>query len=151
MGKFLHDSRIYYNPIEFAMAHIGRTWKIPILISLRKGSIRYGDLKKTIPHISDKMLYTQLRELEDKNMIKRQVAETLDAALKKLDNETLLDISEALIISVDLANILDDFPREEECKIRLSQVELQEEEKEQLAKNHGVKRWIIAEQYTTKK
>lgn len=71
MKEFLHDNRIYYNPIEFAMAHIGGTWKIPILISLRDGAIRYGDLKKTIPHISDKMLYTQLRELEDKNMIIR--------------------------------------------------------------------------------
>jgi len=72
MKEFLYDNRIYYSPIEFAMAHIGGTWKIPILIRLRNGSVRYGDLKKAIPHISDKMLYTQLRELEDKNMITRK-------------------------------------------------------------------------------
>jgi|SRR5690554_1544181 len=71
MKEFLHDSRIYYTPIEFAMAHIGGTWKIPILVSLRDGALRYGDLKNAIPHISDKMLYTQLRELEDKNMVIR--------------------------------------------------------------------------------
>ncbi len=71
MKEFLYDNRIYYNPIEFAMAHIGGTWKIPILIGLRDGALRYGDLKNAIPHISDKMLYTQLRELEDKNMIIR--------------------------------------------------------------------------------
>ncbi|WP_394801485.1 winged helix-turn-helix transcriptional regulator [Belliella filtrata] len=58
MKEFLHNNRIYYNPIEFAMAHIGGTWKIPILLCLRNGSVRYGDLKKAIPHISDKMLYT---------------------------------------------------------------------------------------------
>lgn len=71
MKEFLYDNRIYYNPIEFAMAHIGGTWKIPILLCLRNGSVRYGDLKKSIAHISDKMLITQLRELEDKNMLTR--------------------------------------------------------------------------------
>lgn len=71
MKEFIHDNRVYYNPIEFAMAHIGGTWKIPILVSLRNGALRYGDLKNAIRHISDKMLYTQLRELEDKDMIIR--------------------------------------------------------------------------------
>ncbi|WP_026473071.1 winged helix-turn-helix transcriptional regulator [Alkaliflexus imshenetskii] len=72
MKEFLYDNRIYYNPIEFTMAHIGGTWKIPILLCLRNGSVRYGDLKKAIPHISDKMLFTQLRELEDKGMLTKQ-------------------------------------------------------------------------------
>lgn len=31
MNEFIYDNRLYYNPIEFAMAHIGGTWKIPIL------------------------------------------------------------------------------------------------------------------------
>lgn len=73
MKEFLYNNRIYYNPIEFAMAHIGGTWKIPILLCLRNGSVRYGDLKKSIPHISHKMLFTQLRELEDKGMLTKQV------------------------------------------------------------------------------
>ncbi|MDD3771802.1 MAG: helix-turn-helix domain-containing protein [Weeksellaceae bacterium] len=72
MKEFLYDNRIYYNSIEFAMAHIGGTWKIPILLCLRNGSVRYGDLKKAIPHISDKMLFSNLRELENKNMLTRQ-------------------------------------------------------------------------------
>jgi len=72
MKEFLYDNRIYYNSIEFAMAHIGGTLKIPILLCLRNGSVRYGDLKKAIPHISDKMLFSNLRELENKNMLTRQ-------------------------------------------------------------------------------
>lgn len=72
MKDFLHQSRIYYSPIEFALAHIGGTWKMPILLSLREGPVRYGDLKKAIAHISDKMLITQLRELEEKGMITRK-------------------------------------------------------------------------------
>lgn len=72
MKEFLHQNRLYYNPVEFAMAHIGGTWKMPILLSLREGPVRYGDLKKEISHISDKMLITQLRELEEKGMVVRK-------------------------------------------------------------------------------
>lgn len=72
MKEFLYNNRRYYNPIEFAMTHIGGTWKIPILLSLRNGPVRYRDLKTSIPNISDKMLITQLRELEDKKMLTRR-------------------------------------------------------------------------------
>ncbi|MGY0038046.1 winged helix-turn-helix transcriptional regulator [Pedobacter sp. NJ-S-72] len=71
MEDFLYNNRIYYSPIEFAIAHIGGTWKMPILLSLRNGPLRYGDLKESISHISDKMLITQLRELEQKDLIIR--------------------------------------------------------------------------------
>ena len=71
MKEFVHNHRIYYNAAEFTMAHLGGVWKIPILLSLRKGAVRYGDLKKSIARISDKMLITQLRELENKKMVTR--------------------------------------------------------------------------------
>jgi DNA-binding HxlR family transcriptional regulator len=71
MQDFMHDSRVYYSNIEFAMSFIGGTWKIPVLLSLSDGPLRYGDLKKAIPHVTDKMLNTQLRELEKKKMLTR--------------------------------------------------------------------------------
>jgi DNA-binding HxlR family transcriptional regulator len=73
MENFIYDKRIYYHPIEFAIFHIGGTWKIPILLALRNGPQRYGELKTAISHITDKMLVTQLRELEKKKMIYRSV------------------------------------------------------------------------------
>jgi DNA-binding HxlR family transcriptional regulator len=71
MESFIYNHRVYYNPIEFAFTYIGGTWKMPILICLRESSKRYGELKDSIPHISHKMLYTQLRELESMNVIIR--------------------------------------------------------------------------------
>jgi DNA-binding HxlR family transcriptional regulator len=73
MENFIYDKRIYYHPVEFALFHIGGTWKMPILLALRNGPQRYGELKTTISHITDKMLVTQLRELEKKKMIYRSV------------------------------------------------------------------------------
>lgn len=73
MQDFIHDKKLYYSPVEFAISHIGGTWKIPILLSLKHGPVRYGDLKNLIPHITDKMLHSQLRALESKQMVSRKV------------------------------------------------------------------------------
>lgn len=73
MQDFIHDQRVYYSPVEFAMAYIGGTWKIPVILALAQGPLRYGDLKNAIPHITDKMLNTQLRDLEKKGMVNRTI------------------------------------------------------------------------------
>ena len=55
------------------MDRIGGTWKMPILWRLKDKVMRYSELKRDIPHITDKMLTTQLRELEDEGFIHREV------------------------------------------------------------------------------
>ena len=73
MPDFIYKGKVYYNPVEFAMDRIGGAWKMPILWRLRERVFRYGELRKDIPHISDKMLTTQLRELEADGFIHRKV------------------------------------------------------------------------------
>jgi DNA-binding HxlR family transcriptional regulator len=73
MADFTYQGRVYYSPIELTMAFIGGTWKMPILLALRKGPVRYTTLRLTIPHITDKMLYSQLRDLEKKGMLTRRM------------------------------------------------------------------------------
>ncbi len=73
MPEFLFNNKLYYNPVEFAMDRIGGTWKMPILWRLKDRVMRYGELKKDIPHITHKMLTTQLRELEAEGFIERKV------------------------------------------------------------------------------
>jgi len=55
------------------MDRIGGTWKMPILWRLKERIFRFGELKKDIPHISDKMLTSQLRQLESEGFINRKV------------------------------------------------------------------------------
>ena len=73
MPEFLFKNKLYYNPVEFAMDRIGGTWKMPILWRLKDHVMRYGELKKDIPHITHKMLTSQLRDLEEEGFIHRQV------------------------------------------------------------------------------
>ncbi|MEM8899277.1 MAG: helix-turn-helix domain-containing protein [Bacteroidota bacterium] len=73
MPDFLYQGKVYYNPVEFAMGRLGGTWKMPILWRIKDRIYRFGELKKAIEHISDKMLTTQLRELEADGFIHRKV------------------------------------------------------------------------------
>jgi DNA-binding HxlR family transcriptional regulator len=73
LPEFIYKNKLYYNPVEFAMDRIGGTWKMPILWRLKDRVMRYGELKKDIPHITDKMLTSQLKELEIEGFIERKV------------------------------------------------------------------------------
>jgi DNA-binding HxlR family transcriptional regulator len=73
MPDFLYQNKRYYNPVEFAMDRIGGTWKMPILWRLQDRVMRYSELKRSLPHISDKMLTIQLRELEEEGFVHRTV------------------------------------------------------------------------------
>lgn len=73
MPEFMYNNKLYYNPVEFAMDRIGGTWKMPILWRLKSRVMRFSELKKDIMHITDKMLTTQLRELEKEGFVHRKV------------------------------------------------------------------------------
>jgi DNA-binding HxlR family transcriptional regulator len=73
MPDFIFNGKVYYNPVQLVMEQIGGAWKAPILWRLKDNTMRYGELRKDIPHISDKMLTTHLRELEADGYISRQV------------------------------------------------------------------------------
>lgn len=73
MPDFKYNGKVYYNPVQLVMEQIGGTWKAPILWRLNNHVMRYNELRKDIPHISDKMLTTQLRELEADGYIQRKV------------------------------------------------------------------------------
>ncbi len=51
---------------------LGGKWKIFILSQLAEGTCRFGDLKKGIPAVTQKMLTQQLRELEAVGLVTRR-------------------------------------------------------------------------------
>ena len=52
---------------------IGDKWKILILRDLMEGTKRFGELKKSIGTVSQKVLTAQLRDMEDKGLLTRKV------------------------------------------------------------------------------
>jgi DNA-binding HxlR family transcriptional regulator len=58
-------------PVTFTLSRIGGRWKPLIINRLLSGTKRFGELKKTIPDITEKMLIQHLKELEADGLINR--------------------------------------------------------------------------------
>lgn len=63
----------YRCPVEYTLDIIGGKWKPLILWSLAQDEVkRYGEIRKSINGITDKMLSQQLKDLESKGLIHRE-------------------------------------------------------------------------------
>ena len=60
-------------PVETTLMIIGDKWKVLILRDLMNGTMRFGELKKSIGTVSQKVLTAQLREMEEKGLLTRKV------------------------------------------------------------------------------
>lgn len=60
-------------PVETTLSLIGSKWKVLILRDLLPGTKRFGELKKSIGHVSQKVLTNQLREMELQGLVNRKV------------------------------------------------------------------------------
>ncbi|MBS8265411.1 transcriptional regulator [Mesobacillus boroniphilus] len=65
----------YNCPVELTVEVMGGKWKSRIMWHLSKNPYRYGELRKLIPDITQKMLTQSLRELEEDGVISRKVYE----------------------------------------------------------------------------
>lgn len=57
----------------YAANIIGGQWALVICSWLVNGKLRFGELKKLLPNITERMLTLQLRKLEDNKVVKRTV------------------------------------------------------------------------------
>ncbi|MCQ6961079.1 winged helix-turn-helix transcriptional regulator [Mucilaginibacter aquariorum] len=59
--------------VEYAFKRIGGKYKARILWHLNISTMRYGELTRTLPDVTTKMLTQALRELERDNLIVRKM------------------------------------------------------------------------------
>lgn len=60
-------------PVETTLMLISDKWKVLILRDLMNGTMRFGELKKSIGNVSQKVLTAQLRQMEASGLVNRKV------------------------------------------------------------------------------
>ena len=60
-------------PVETTLTLISDKWKVLVLRDLMPGTKRFGELKKSIGNVSQKVLTAQLRQMEDNGLLIRTV------------------------------------------------------------------------------
>jgi DNA-binding HxlR family transcriptional regulator len=63
----------FHCAMDITMHYIGGKWKTVVLWYLRNEKKRFGELKKLIPDITEKMLSLQLKTLEEDGIVKRTI------------------------------------------------------------------------------
>ena len=60
-------------PVETTLSLISNKWKVLILRDLMSGTRRFGELRTSIGHITQKVLTSNLRDMEEQGLLTRTV------------------------------------------------------------------------------
>lgn len=98
--QFVFNGKEYPCCASLTMGVIGGKWKIVILYHLMTGKLRYSELRKKMPTVTERTLSLQLKTLEEDGIIKRTVYTSkpplkVDYGLTDL-GETLIPIIQSI-------------------------------------------------------
>lgn len=85
--------------VRDALYVLSGKWKIPLIIALRDGAVRFGEIQRALEGITPKTLSRELRELELNEFVTRTVLPTTPVTVKyELTpySQSLNDIIESL-------------------------------------------------------
>lgn len=73
MSEVIFEKELPICPVETTLLLISSRWVVLILRDLMDGTKRFGELKRSIGSISQKVLTSNLREMEANGLIERRV------------------------------------------------------------------------------
>ena len=91
-------------PVEITMGLIGEKWKVLIVRDLLTGTKRFGELKKSVTGITQKVLTNNLRQMEASGLIKRKAYAEVPPRVEYSLTETGLSLKPILDSMVKWGN-----------------------------------------------
>ena len=91
-------------PVEITMGLIGEKWKVLIIRDLLTGKKRFGELKKSVTGITQKVLTNNLRQMEASGLVKRKVYAEVPPRVEYSLTETGLSLKPILDSMVQWGN-----------------------------------------------
>ncbi len=91
-------------PVEITMGLIGDKWKVLIIRDLLTGTKRFGELKKSLNSITQKVLTNNLRQMEASGLVKRKVYAEVPPRVEYSLTETGWSLKPILDSMVDWGN-----------------------------------------------
>ncbi|MEU1787002.1 helix-turn-helix domain-containing protein [Streptomyces sparsogenes] len=88
--------RPYVCGLDAAVDAIGGKWKVLIIWALDYRRCRFGELKRLVPGVSEKVLTQQLRELEADGIVHREVYDQMPPKVEYSLTELGEDLNTAL-------------------------------------------------------
>ena len=105
------DNDLNNCPVTTAIDVIGGKWKVIILYQLRGKTLRFGELKKAIPRITQKMLTQQLRELEKDKLVDRHVYAEVPPKVEYTPTDLATQLNPALDLLCAWGTLFEDVHR----------------------------------------
>lgn len=91
-------------PVEITMSLIGDKWKVLIIRDLLTGTKRFGELKKSLSGITQKVLTNNLRQMETSGLILRKVYAEVPPKVEYSLSDTGLSLKPILDSMVEWGN-----------------------------------------------
>ena len=73
MSELMQEKKLPACPVEVTLTLISNKWKVLILRDLMPGKKRFGELKKSIGSVTQKVLTARYREMEASGLLTRTV------------------------------------------------------------------------------
>jgi DNA-binding HxlR family transcriptional regulator len=106
--------------MELTLDLIGGKWKALILWNLGENTLRFSELRRALPQVTQKMLTQQLRELEDSGLVNRfiytQVPPKVEYSLSDAGRSLLPILSTLCEWGINYVNIIENSPEATSCK-----------------------------------
>lgn len=104
MARIVYKNKEFACAFEFTLDMISGKWKGLILWHLREGTLRHGEIKKSLGNITQKMLTQTLRDLEEEKLISRKVYPVVPPKVEYTITERGLKLIPIFVQLIDWGN-----------------------------------------------